>query len=117
MFRRYPHADVYRMRTARSTPGTIDVRGGTRGQRGVINLFGQVYPGKPRHGNDTAGARETYFAQGLHRIAELAGVGSLAFPWLIGCGLAGGEWAAYRRMVDRFADTHPDILVTFYRHR
>ncbi|CAE7778034.1 unnamed protein product [Symbiodinium pilosum] len=64
---KFPHADVYKSsaRRARGTdktgdiPGTIAVLGGVcaemdKEQPGVINLFGQWAPGKPRSGAASA---------------------------------------------------------------
>ena len=36
---------------------------------------------------------------------------SIAFPEQIGCGLAGGDWGAYERMLEEFADANPDVRV------
>lgn len=132
---KFPHADVYTpgARAARGTmggdiPGTIAVLGGAacsveddRKLRGVINIFGQFTPGKPRRPRQTtpveygsivappdvvddAAQRMEWFEAGLREIAQLDGLESLAFPFQIGCGLAGGDWRVYRRALDKFSD-------------
>eukprot|EP00439_Symbiodinium_sp_Y106_P069674 s862_g12.t1 len=128
---KFPHADVYKAsaRQDRGTeksgdvPGTIAVLGGPcaatgQEQRGVINLFGQWAPGKPRAGPATAEykgkkaapgviddekQRMEWFRKGLLDIAEIPGLESIAFPHQIGCGLAGGNWADYTKALDEFA--------------
>jgi len=42
--------------------------------------------------------------KGLKQLAELEGALSFAFPHLIGCGLAGGDWARYEAALEAFAD-------------
>jgi O-acetyl-ADP-ribose deacetylase (regulator of RNase III) len=119
LFSRFPHADVYSGRAAHDVPGTIRVRGGDgTADRPVIAIFGQVYPGKPRYPNsetDGADARERHFAAALGLIAGIPGITSVAFPWEIGCGMAGGNWTRYRAIIDRFADSNPGIRATVYR--
>jgi O-acetyl-ADP-ribose deacetylase (regulator of RNase III) len=128
MFRRFPHADVYgsvvrsrRKRIAGDTPGTIAVMGeGAEGpERGVINLFGQDSPGRPRGRHETAAVRLEWFKQGLAEIAELPGLRSLAFPALIGCGLGAGNPTQYREALESFAAqvAEQGVVVVLYRER
>eukprot|EP00933_Yihiella_yeosuensis_P006707 TRINITY_DN111463_c0_g1_i1.p1 TRINITY_DN111463_c0_g1~~TRINITY_DN111463_c0_g1_i1.p1 ORF type:complete len:219 (+),score=49.59 TRINITY_DN111463_c0_g1_i1:71-727(+) len=107
-------------------PGTIAVLGGPaaasdkeREQRGIINMFGQFAPGKPNRSKtgpvtskgitsaadvvDNAAQRLTWFQAGLQQIAELPGIQSIAFPYLIGCGLAGGDWSKYEQALEEFS--------------
>ena len=37
---------------------------------------------------------------------------STAFPYKIGCGLAGGKWSKYEAMIEAFAEANPDVEVT-----
>jgi hypothetical protein len=37
--------------------------------------------------------------------------GSLAFPNLIGCAIAGGDPVVYQGLIHRFAEANPDIAV------
>jgi O-acetyl-ADP-ribose deacetylase (regulator of RNase III) len=106
IFDRFPYADCYSLRTSPSEPGTLDIRGNGEDQRYVINLFGQVFPGGisyPHLTKDNAAAREDYFQQALIELTLLPNLESVAFPYHIGCGLAGGEWAAYLQMLEDFA--------------
>ena len=107
IFERHPHADVYgeRQKTGRKgVVGTIDARGGEGGRQGIIALYGQYGPGKPKAcGYDTVQAREAGFRKGLAAIARLPGLTSVAFPFQIGCGLAGGDWSSYKAALEEFA--------------
>jgi len=47
----------------------------------------------------------------------MLGLESVAFPHSIGCGLAGGDWAAYRAAIERFAVRNPAISVVVVRLR
>jgi hypothetical protein len=68
--------------------------------------------GKPgrfhRYKDDTAQKREEWFEQGLNALYDYCAnedgtVHRLAFPFGIGCGLAGGYWPRYRVMLENFA--------------
>mmetsp|Transcript_45967 Transcript_45967/g.121563 ORF Transcript_45967/g.121563 Transcript_45967/m.121563 type:complete len:199 (-) Transcript_45967:305-901(-) len=113
LFSKYPWADVYRARSAKPVPGTIDIRCGD-GLK-IINLFGQVTPGKPRGGHDNKARREEYFAEALRAISKLDDLSSIAFPHSVGCGMAGGDWPKYQRMLQKFAAGLPDVQVVVYR--
>jgi hypothetical protein len=115
----------------RATPGTIDVRGPPAGIFGsgtgrpvVINMFAQWEMGSagkynrvsPAPPSDSAETRELWFAQCLDEIAKISPrPSSLAFPYEIGCGLAGGRWEHYERMLLEFAERYPDIEVFICR--
>jgi len=106
IFDKYPYADCYLARTENSKPGTIDVRGNGLDKRFVINLHGQVYPGGVRYPlSDLDGlvAREKYFYHGLLRVAQIENLESIAFPFRIGCGIAGGDWTHYLQIINNFA--------------
>jgi hypothetical protein len=50
-------------------------------------------------------------------LEAVAGLGakSLAFPYGIGCGLAGGDWKVYETMLRDWAAAHPLINVVLYQ--
>ena len=112
MFQTYPEADTYTTGIHRM-PGTIHVFGR------VVNLYGQVYPGRPRFSKQRA-SRIRLFQKGLDKILELA-PSSVAFPHRIGCGLAGGDWKVYSKMIrdfeTRLQELNPSAYVTIYHHR
>lgn len=98
VFTHYPYSDVYSGREIVDTPGSIKVCGDGADQRYVINMFGQYYPGNPKYPEskiDGIKAREKYFHKCLMEIAKIDNLKSLAFPFGIGCGAAGGNWEYY----------------------
>lgn len=60
-------------------------------------MYSQYYPGKS-NGSDTKINRQAWFKQCLDRIAVIPGLISVAFPYKIGCGMAGGDWSVYEAM-------------------
>ncbi len=107
VFARYPYADIYTGRTEPNKPGTIEIRGNGQDQRYVINLLGQYYPGKPKYPYSTLDGvhiRQKYFYRCLLRIAQLPNLESVAFPWRIGCGAAGGVWEVFLGNITNFAN-------------
>jgi len=80
-------------------------------------MYAQYEPGKPsRSGDDSQEMREGYFKRSLGLIGDkIMGLESIAFPWQIGCGLAGGEWKVYEGMIKEFAESHPDVKVVIYQ--
>lgn len=106
IFDKYPYADCYSSRKEKDKPGTIDIRGSGE-QRLIINMFSQYYPGGSRYPDsslDGVAAREKYFHKCLLRVAKITDLESIAFPWKIGCGIAGGVWAHYLGTLTNFAN-------------
>jgi hypothetical protein len=108
MFQTHPQANVYEQRGQGTRfydrPGSISRHGQ------VINLFGQWYPGKANHGNDSADKRFEWFKQGLEAIGQDLPQNrelQIAFPERIGCGLAGGDWERYREQLVIWATGYP----------
>jgi O-acetyl-ADP-ribose deacetylase (regulator of RNase III) len=124
MFDEFPHADVYSSRDrkthwteSRDKPGTIDVRGNGEEKRYVINMFGQVFPGKPKFPDSKADgfeARRSHFNKCLEELAKIEDLQSVGFPYGIGCGAAGGDWNKYIEMIEEFADEN-EVEVTIYK--
>jgi O-acetyl-ADP-ribose deacetylase (regulator of RNase III) len=118
VFQRFPHADVYSPRIPlgyRDQPGTIKISGDGHDQRFVVAMFAQVYPGKSKasYANDvdSIASRATYFKECLDKMAETP-MASVAFPWQIGCGAAGGDWGTYVDMICEFSDnTIADVTI------
>jgi O-acetyl-ADP-ribose deacetylase (regulator of RNase III) len=108
IFKVFPWADVYSSRSERGNDaslfGSITAHGDPkRGQRYVINIYGQLKPGKPSPGRDSAASRLEAFSKALDQIAEFPGLKAIGFPYGIGCGLAGGDWNEYERLMKDFA--------------
>ncbi len=107
IFKKYPDANVYALRGPRDMPGTIKVRGR------IINLFGQLYPSTSKYDNDTAEQRLKWFESGLEAISKIENIKSVAMPYNIGCGLAGGTWCDYLSLIEKFATT---VEVSLYNY-
>lgn len=127
MFKQFPWSDVYSPRDGfgdkhhadslmkdiddvkpyHDIPGDILIRGNGKDQRYVIAILGQYYPGFVRYTDsekDGIKARQKYFHQGLWKIAQIPSLESVAFPYGIGCGAAGGDWQTYHKIIQNFAD-------------
>lgn len=107
VFAKYPYSDIYTNRTEVDKPGHIIIHGDGLTQRYVVALLGQYYPGKSKYPEaelDGIFARERYFHQSLLRLAKVSNLESIAFPWRIGCGAAGGDWNHYLGTLTQFAN-------------
>lgn len=104
VFTRYPYADVYSNRTKPDEPGTIAIRGNGLDKRYIVSLFGQYYPGckYPKSELDGTEAREIYFRKCLLALSKIDNLESIAFPYRIGCGAAGGNWSHYFFHIESF---------------
>jgi len=115
IFSRYPSANCYKKRRKRGAmadiPGTIQHVKFTP----VVNLFGQFNPGKPRkRGTDTKQLRLEYFRSGLEATLNLP-FKRVSLPWQIGCGLAGGSWPEYLKIIHQLAKAHPEKTITIFK--
>jgi len=113
IFEKFTYADIYSSRSKPDKLGTIIVCGNSnQAQRYVINMLAQYYPGKPRfypeksrsypgHTRDSEERRLQAFQQCLDQIAQIPDISgkSIAFPYGIGCGLAGGNWEKYEKIL------------------
>lgn len=124
VFRAHPHADTYAVEAnyVRVT-GTASLHGE------IVNLYAQHSRGGVRVGESVA-QRHAWFASALNdahaKIVAFQRVNnnnndgphdcySIAFPYLIGCGLAGGVWHDYKKLIETFAAEHPRVSVTIVR--
>lgn len=114
IFKKFPYANIYLPRHGRRDKiGTIKVKGNGRDKRYVINMMAQYYPGAPKY-FDTSEYREKYFKVCLEKMAQIPNLESVAFPYLIGCGLADGEWENYLKMIKDF-ERKVDARVVIYK--
>ena len=129
MFKKFPWANCYATRENPDVAGTINVRSPNDGKsmweltskpQQIINMMGQYYPGGPGntlHGknviDDYPEARIKYFRRCLYEIATtLPSSSSYAFPWTIGCGIAGGDWGKYITILKNFESyIHGDVTI------
>jgi len=119
LFQRFPYADIYAERrdghVKRHEPG-ICVLLSFPGKPMIANMFAQRKGGKPKDANDTANLRMRWFDDCLRQIIQQApDTKSIALPYNIGCGLAGGDWSRYLGMICRFAQQYPHITISLYQ--
>jgi hypothetical protein len=78
----------------------------------IVSIYGQRYGGKPGGERDSSAARKVYFEKGLRDIKrQLPDLESIAFPEGIGCGIGGGHWPTYQKMIREFARDMPSCTV------
>ena len=110
MFRKYPCANTYNKTSVR-VPGTISVH-----EDRIVNMYGQKFPGKPKSksGDDCSETRKHFFQKCLDDISTIIEEKTIAFPKFIGCGLAGGNWTDYEKMLETFEKKHPgQVYIVF----
>jgi len=100
----------------RGFPGTVTILPTNQTQVHVVALFGQWAPGSLtspwpakyvlfKREAETATQRERWFKMALMDLEmQLPDGCRVAFPWQIGCGLAGGDWDTYASMIHVFAE-------------
>lgn len=93
----------------RAIPGTVDICEGPAGKPIIICLYGQYRPGKVNNSYtypcypDSSEDRINYFQQGLKGVLSAFEIApKITVPYKIGCGLAGGDWTVYEKMIEEF---------------
>ena len=119
LFMRYPGSNDYQRLDIVRIPGTVKIYPTNYkiGPIGIINMYSQVFPGKSNTTNQT-NMRSALFEQCLAQIADLFPPEksvSIAFPYKIGCGLAGGDWKTYLKMLQTFDESHSNITVLIFK--
>lgn len=125
----FPWADVYKRRKLSgknkkerkiTIPGTIEIDSCPSDNLKVIHMFAQYSPGKPNsfsryYKDDDIEAikdsfidRQKYFKECLDLIDNDPNITIVAMPYLIGCGLAGGSWSDYEKLLN---DSVTDIVL------
>lgn len=106
MFKKFPYADIYTGRTDPDQIGSIIIRGNGKDERYVVALLGQFFPGHIKYPNsnlDGTKVRQKAFHKALMELAKVPDLESVAFPYGIGCGAAGGDWNYYLGTIENFA--------------
>jgi len=140
IIRRFPYANPYgRRRSGRyrsiaqtcdfDVPGTISVLS-SPGHPHVVNLFAQWERSKPLrydtpcpYGKDSEVQRKKWFSDCLNQFAmylmegDLSKKVTIAFPYGIGCGMAGGKWDDYRFILNAFANKVHKIATVYLYER
>lgn len=122
-------------RSTRNAPGTVFILSGETGPN-IVNMFAQYEPDGP--GNrwqplididgdilvpDSESDRESYFQKCLEAMFDYFEFSKekikIAVPYRIGCGLTGGKWQNYEKMLLDFEHTclksGLDIEMTIYQ--
>ena len=124
---KYPWADIYSFRTplGRRNLATVE----TRGNPGTLKIFelgtspsvvcllsqwdfgkcGQSHRQIPPY-KDTEEDRLLWFEQCLHKLGQTP-LNTIAFPFKIGCGLAGGHWNTYCKLIMTFVKTYQKHVI------
>ena len=99
-----------------STPGTIDIMGDGINKRFIINAYAQYYPSKSKYTNDNPKNRLQWFNECLQKISQIKDIKkkTVALPFNIGCGSAGGNWDEYYNIIQDFANKEK-IYITLYK--
>ena len=113
LFTRFPSCDVYSKPTRERYVGNIEVRDR------VVALYAQYFPGLPRDDDprDAYASRLGYFETCLKKLGAFALAFdhySIAMPYGIGCGLAGGRMEDYLPCLLRTATSFPEIEFVLY---
>ena len=91
------------IRKQNDIPGTFSIME-NYGKK-VVCLFAQRYPGKPNETDDTEEQRLQWFRFSLDKFMKTV-KGTLAMPYNIGCGLAGGDWNEYSSVIKSLSEKH-----------
>lgn len=81
--------------------------------RYVYNLYGQYFYGKGKDRTDYPALRRGLTAICVDMVGK--GLTKLGLPYMIGCGLAGGNWGTVSGIVQEVADAFPSLDIYFYR--
>lgn len=112
IFKKWPACDDYK-RNTHGKFGTIKIYQ-VEPKKFVINMFSQYWPGgQSNDPQDSDQKRRVAFDHCLTQIRGVIGevliedpqqLPFISFPFLIGCGIAGGDWGKYHHMLSEFED-------------
>lgn len=77
----------------------------------IANLFGQYNYGRDKQYTDYKALKECF--EGILKVASMFN-DSIAIPYEIGCGLAGGDWNVVYKIIE---DVFQDYEVTIYKFK
>ena len=125
----FPFADIYTKRQITEEKTEFGKAYWLKGDESfkpvVLAIAGQYFPGKPATANsrsiDTAENRLKMFKNALNQVKidlKTNGYKSIAFPDLIGCGMAQGNWEDYKNLIYNFSiDVKNDLGVEVYVYK
>jgi O-acetyl-ADP-ribose deacetylase (regulator of RNase III) len=110
IFNKWPQSNDY-VRKTHGKFGTIKIYQVER-EKYIINMYAQYYPGGQNfYPNDNAIKRLIAFRNCLDQIIDTISlicqqnnikIPTISFPYMIGCGLAGGDWSKYFKSLQDF---------------
>ena len=120
IFQKWPETNIYSTTTTTNSgtvPGTVRVPGTIIVRNNVIALLAQKYPGRATRTDDSSAQRLLWFRQCLQFVSKLKPE-TIAVPYNIGCGLAGGLWKDYWAEIKIWAHSLPlGTIVRVYQHQ
>ena len=115
LFDKFRWSNIYsRTKEERCKPGEASACFDPDTTRVIIGLNGQIGPGKPKRG-DTRSDRLGYFETAFIAMLQWMKEGTVAIPYNIGCGLAGGNWTDYKDIIKRVVSEYPSIKVVIVK--
>lgn len=131
--KKYPYANIYKKRIGKSSntalkydiPGTCIISK-AENMPTIAALLCQIGPGKPFKWasiykfdpqTDSPLKRLEYFEmalQALNKICKDENYKTVAFPFNIGCGLAGGNWNKYLKLIVNF-ELYSNLKIFIYQ--
>lgn len=144
MTQKYPYCNVYQRRKHsnnkkfasdenRGIPGEINIDHpvnstgpiivGINGQYGISKTgtknFDKYIKFPPEYSTESHEMRENWFKEGLSKLRNYiltnSSIKTVAFPYFIGCDLAGGIWNNYFAMIQEFASNQDQFKVKIHR--
>lgn len=119
LFEKYPEADIYKLLAPEKRSVSSVFFSDLNDGKLICHMFAQIYPGKPQWGIDSREKRLKYFRNCLDRLIfsdSGRDVTGYAFPYKVGCGMAGGIWDQYLKEIKKFSK-HIKSFVTIYCHK
>ena len=110
VFEKYPYSNVYTIFPR--VPGEVLITYPEEKGPIVAAFLAQYYPGRSRPG-DSRTERLKWFRECIRSLTifmKERGINRVAFPFKIGCGLAGGIWEDYLRILEEFGKTFNVII-------
>lgn len=106
--KKFPNSNIYsgKYKVSVRKPGTVVIC------ENVINIIGQIHPGKHNTTDDTPEMRLSFFEEALKQIKNAK---SIAFNYGIGCGIYGGKWEKYLKLIKKFSESNPDTVIAIYK--
>lgn len=113
IFDRFPWANTYQYRSdksLRSNTGTISVHGNGESERLIINMYSQYYPGGPKS-YESREKRLSWLKLCLLEIEKINNIREIAFPYKMGCSLAGGIWQDHLDLISDWSKNNIEVYI------